>query len=92
MTEQNVVDADAQRKAELQTTALSYLNKLFNASVEVTLETTFDQLSMDSLDVLEYMMILEDNHDILPLDDSHLHDFKTVGDVLNAVQFKPIPN
>ncbi len=49
---------------------------------EITLETSFEDMELDSLDVIEVVMSIEEAFDItMEIDDS----VKTVGDLVNLV-------
>lgn len=50
---------------------------------EIKLETSFEELGLDSLDMVELIMELEESLDIqLEMDES----LKTVGDVVSAIE------
>ncbi len=51
---------------------------------EVTVESTLEDLDMDSLDVVEVMQAIEDEHGI-EVPDEDLEDLTTIGDAINAV-------
>lgn len=52
-----------------------------NGTPEISTSMKFKDIGMDSLDVLEFMMALEDEYKIIITDDE-ADDFKTFGDVL----------
>jgi len=54
---------------------------------EVTLETSFDDLNADSLDVVELIMALEEEFDI-EIPDEDAEKIKTVGDAVNYIKEK----
>jgi acyl carrier protein len=54
---------------------------------KVTLETTFDELDADSLDVVELIMALEDEFDI-EIPDEDAEKIKTVGDAVEYIKEK----
>ncbi|KAF5054416.1 acyl carrier protein [Proteiniclasticum sp. QWL-01] len=52
---------------------------------EITMESSFEELGLDSLDMVELIMKLEESLDIqLEMDES----LKTVGDVVGAIEAK----
>ncbi len=51
---------------------------------EVTVESTLEDLDMDSLDVVEVMQAIEDEHGV-EVPDEDLEDLTTIGDAINAV-------
>ena len=54
---------------------------------EVSLETSFDDLNADSLDVVELIMALEEEFDI-EIPDEDAEKLKTVGDAVNYIKEK----
>lgn len=61
-------------------------DKLSVNAEDVTLESSFiDDLSADSLDIVELIMALEDELD-MEIPDEDVENFKTVGDVVNYVK------
>ncbi len=54
---------------------------------EVALETSFDDLNADSLDVVELIMALEEEFDI-EIPDEDAEKIKTVGDAVNYIKEK----
>jgi len=54
---------------------------------KITLETTFDELDADSLDVVELIMALEDEFDI-EIPDEDAEKIKTVGDAVEYIKSK----
>lgn len=54
---------------------------------EITLETTFDDLNADSLDVVELIMALEEEFDI-EIPDEDAEKLKTVGDAVEYIKDK----
>ncbi len=54
---------------------------------KITLETTFDELDADSLDVVELIMALEDEFDI-EIPDEDAEKIKTVGDAVEYIKGK----
>lgn len=51
---------------------------------EITMETTFQQINADSIDIVEMIMAIEDVYDAeFPEED--LEEFTTVGALLNAL-------
>lgn len=56
---------------------------------DVTMETLFEEdLSADSLDIVELTMALEEEFDFGELEDDELANIKTVGDVVKLVSKK----
>ncbi|MBQ9979789.1 MAG: acyl carrier protein [Oscillospiraceae bacterium] len=62
----------------------------FTVDVEdITMETLFEEdLSADSLDIVELTMALEEEFDFGEIDDEELANIKSVGDVVRFVQRK----
>ncbi len=56
-------------------------------AAEVALDTTFDDLNADSLDVVELIMAMEEEFDI-EIPDEDAEKIKTVGDAVNYVKGK----
>lgn len=54
---------------------------------DVTLETSFDDLNADSLDVVELIMALEEEFDI-EIPDEDAEKIKTVGDAVEYIKEK----
>ncbi len=54
------------------------------AEGEITREATFEQLDVDSLDVVELAQIIEDEFGV-ELDGDAVKDVRTVGDVIDLV-------
>lgn len=55
---------------------------------EITMQTSFvDDLSADSLDVVELIMALEEEFDI-QIGDEEVENIKTVGDIVNYISEK----
>lgn len=54
---------------------------------EITLETSFDDLNADSLDVVELIMALEEEFDI-EIPDEVAEKIKTVGDAVEYIKEK----
>ncbi len=52
---------------------------------EITLDTTFDSLDADSLDIVELVMALEEEFD-LEISDEEVEKIKTVGDVVSYIE------
>lgn len=55
---------------------------------EVTPTSTFDELNIDSLDLLEATMALEDEFDV-QIDDDDTFKWKTVGDAIEYLEALP---
>ena len=54
---------------------------------KLTLETTFDDIDADSLDVVELVMALEEEFD-LEISDQEIENINTVGDVVKFIESK----
>lgn len=52
---------------------------------DVTLETTFEELNADSLDIVELIMALEEEFD-LDIPDEEAEKIRTVGDAVNYIK------
>jgi len=52
---------------------------------EVTMETTFENLDADSLDIVELIMALEEEFE-LEISDEEVEKIKTVGDVVSYIE------
>ncbi len=51
---------------------------------EITMETTFEEIEADSIDIVEMIMALEDMYDVeFPEDD--LEDYPVVGELIKAL-------
>ncbi len=62
-------------------------NQLGVDEADITVETTFDDLNADSLDVVELIMALEEEFDIeIPDEDSE--KIKTIGDAAEYIKAK----
>lgn len=56
---------------------------------EVTMETSFDEdLSADSVDLVELVMAMEDEFEISETQEDDLNGLKTVGDAVNYIASK----
>lgn len=51
---------------------------------EITMETTFEDLGADSLDIVEFIMAIEDEYDI-EVSDEEAEKAQTVGEVVNYI-------
>ncbi|HZJ85213.1 MAG TPA: acyl carrier protein [Syntrophomonadaceae bacterium] len=65
--------------------AQKYLAEQLNIETElITMETTFEEINADSIDVVEMIMALEDTYDVeFPEED--LEDFPTMGLLVSAL-------
>jgi len=54
---------------------------------DITLDATFEALGLDSLDVVELTLVLEEKTGV-KLEDEELEDVRTVGDAVNKVKEK----
>ena len=52
----------------------------------ISMDTTFEDLGADSLDIVELSMALEENFDLGELEDSEAAKLHTVGDLVRLVQ------
>ncbi len=59
-------------------------DKLGVSEDEVTMDTTFEDLGADSLDIVELIMAIEEEYDITVADDE-AEKAKSVGDVVNYI-------
>lgn len=53
----------------------------------LTMETTFEEIDADSLDIVELVMALEEEFD-LEISDQEIENIKTVGDVVKFIESK----
>lgn len=53
----------------------------------LSMETTFEDIDADSLDIVELVMVLEEEFD-LEISDQKIENIKTVGDVINYIKSK----
>ncbi|HOB86489.1 MAG TPA: acyl carrier protein [Bacillota bacterium] len=51
----------------------------------ITLETTFEEIDADSLDIVELVMTLEEEFE-LEISDEEIEQIKTVGDVVRYIE------
>ena len=61
------------------------VDKLSVDADEVTMETTFDDLGADSLDIVEIVMAIEEEFDV-EISDDEAEQAKSVGDVVTYIQ------
>lgn len=59
-------------------------DKLGVAETEIKMETTFEDLGADSLDIVELIMAIEEEYDI-QVSDEEAEKAKSVGDVVNYI-------
>ena len=52
----------------------------------ITMDTTFEDLGADSLDIVELSMALEEQFDVGEMEDSEAAKLHTVGDLVRMVQ------
>jgi acyl carrier protein len=52
---------------------------------KLTMETTFEDIDADSLDIVELVMALEEEFD-LEISDQEVENIKTVGDVIKYIE------
>ncbi len=54
---------------------------------KLTMDTTFEDIDADSLDIVELVMALEEEFD-LEISDQEIENIKTVGDVVRYIESK----
>lgn len=54
----------------------------------ITLETSFEDLGADSLDIVELSMALEEEFDVEEMGEDDMTDLSTVGDLVNYLKTK----
>jgi len=54
---------------------------------KLTLDTTFEDIDADSLDIVELVMALEEEFD-LEISDQEIENIKTIGDVVRYIESK----
>ncbi len=54
---------------------------------KLTMETSFEDIDADSLDIVELVMALEEDFD-LEISDQEIESIKTVGDVIKYIESK----
>ena len=55
----------------------------------VTMDTTFrEDLSADSLDMVELMMVIEEEFEVGEIDEAELQNIETIGDAVNFITSK----
>jgi len=54
---------------------------------KLTLDTTFEDIDADSLDIVELVMALEEEFD-LEISDQEIENIKTVGDIVRYIESK----
>ncbi len=57
------------------------------ATDKLTMDTTFEDIDADSLDIVELVMALEEEFD-LEISDQEIENIKTVGDVVKYIESK----
>jgi acyl carrier protein len=57
------------------------------AADKLSLDTTFEDIDADSLDIVELVMALEEEFD-LEISDQEIENIKTVGDVIKYIESK----
>jgi acyl carrier protein len=57
------------------------------AAGKLTMDTTFEDIDADSLDIVELVMALEEEFD-LEISDQEIENIKTVGDVISYIESK----
>lgn len=53
----------------------------------LTVETTFEEIDADSLDIVELVMALEEEFD-LEISDQEIENIKTIGDIVKYIESK----
>ncbi len=74
------MDAEAKVKAIVSQQLEVALDKL-------TMETTFEEIDADSLDIVELVMALEEEFD-LEISDQEIENIKTIGDIVRYIESK----
>lgn len=59
-------------------------DKLGIAEDEITMDTSFEDIGADSLDIVEVIMAIEEEYDV-QVSDSEAENAKTVGDVVKYI-------
>lgn len=54
---------------------------------KLTMETTFEEIDADSLDIVELVMALEEEFD-LEISDQEIENIKTIGDIVRYIESK----
>ncbi len=62
-------------------------NQLEAAVDKLSMETTFEDIDADSLDIVELVMALEEEFD-LEISDKEIENIKTVGDIIRYIESK----
>lgn len=62
-------------------------NIAFDENVTFTEDMTFSEMELDSLDVVDCIMCIEDEMDIT-IDDSELDSIRTLGDLIELIKEK----
>lgn len=62
-------------------------NQLEAAVDKLSMETTFEDIDADSLDIVELVMALEEEFD-LEISDQEIENIKTVGDIVRYIESK----
>lgn len=62
-------------------------NQLEAAVDKLSMETTFEDIDADSLDIVELVMALEEEFD-LEISDKEIENIKTVGDIVRYIESK----
>ena len=57
------------------------------ATDKLTMDTTFEDIDADSLDIVELVMALEEEFD-LEISDQEIENIKTIGDVIRYIESK----
>lgn len=52
---------------------------------KLTMETTFEDIDADSLDIVELVMALEEEYD-LEISDQEIENIKTIGDIVKYIE------
>ncbi|MCJ7806400.1 MAG: acyl carrier protein [Clostridia bacterium] len=61
--------------------------QLETAVDKLSMETTFEDIDADSLDIVELVMALEEEFD-LEISDQEIENIKTVGDIVRYIESK----
>ena len=68
---------------------VALLSEQFSAEPDtITLETTFEDLGADSLDIVELSMALEEEFDVEEMNEDDMNNISNVGDLVNFLKTK----
>ena len=75
---------ETQTKDEIETRVIDALVEFGEERENVTRDSRFEELDVDSLDLVELAQILEDEYGV-EVDDAQMEQLKTVGDAIDLV-------